>query len=131
MLTLRIPEPSAVSVAREALPILHELQARDQEWADERERQRRLRTSERGYDWQSYCRHGSFVGDPYGPDYMCGLCEDGISVREEALAIARVRVQNRLSAAEALFLLDRLGVFTRAEDELRDALTIRITQRLY
>ena len=24
-----------------------------------------------------YCKHGTFVGDPYGPDYMCGACEDG------------------------------------------------------
>lgn len=24
-----------------------------------------------------YCIHGTFIGDPYGPDYMCGLCEDG------------------------------------------------------
>ena len=24
-----------------------------------------------------YCKHGTYVGDPYGPDYMCGMCEDG------------------------------------------------------
>jgi len=24
-----------------------------------------------------YCRHGVFVGDPYGPDYMCPYCEMG------------------------------------------------------
>ena len=24
-----------------------------------------------------YCRHGVFVGDPYGADYMCGYCENG------------------------------------------------------
>lgn len=23
-----------------------------------------------------YCKHGTYVGDPYGPDYMCGMCED-------------------------------------------------------
>jgi hypothetical protein len=23
------------------------------------------------------CKHGRFVGDPYGPDYICGECEDG------------------------------------------------------
>jgi hypothetical protein len=24
-----------------------------------------------------YCRHGVFIGDPYGPDYLCGACESG------------------------------------------------------
>lgn len=28
------------------------------------------------------CKHGAFVGDPYGPDYMCGWCEMGISDKE-------------------------------------------------
>lgn len=23
------------------------------------------------------CKHGTFVGDPYGPDYLCGACECG------------------------------------------------------
>lgn len=26
---------------------------------------------------RQYCKHGTFIGDPYGPDYMCGKCEDG------------------------------------------------------
>ena len=24
-----------------------------------------------------YCKHGTFIGDPCGPDYICGLCEIG------------------------------------------------------
>jgi hypothetical protein len=24
---------------------------------------------------RQYCKHGTFVGDPYGPDYICGQCE--------------------------------------------------------
>ena len=24
------------------------------------------------------CKHGNYVGDQYGPDYICGQCEDGI-----------------------------------------------------
>ena len=36
----------------------------------------------------NYCKpHGVFVGDPYGPDYMCGLCESGLTkevTREQA-----------------------------------------------
>lgn len=23
------------------------------------------------------CKHGKYVGDAGGPDYICGLCEDG------------------------------------------------------
>lgn len=23
------------------------------------------------------CQHGTFIGSPWGPDYMCGLCEMG------------------------------------------------------
>ena len=26
---------------------------------------------------RNYCKHGTFIGDPYGPDYLCGKCEDG------------------------------------------------------
>lgn len=22
-----------------------------------------------------YCVHGTYIGDPYGPDYLCGACE--------------------------------------------------------
>lgn len=25
----------------------------------------------------NYCRHGQFIGNPYGADYMCGWCESG------------------------------------------------------
>lgn len=35
-------------------------------------------------DW-FYCQHGTFVGSAYGPDYLCGWCEDGISDYDYAL----------------------------------------------
>lgn len=28
-------------------------------------------------DYTRYCKHGANIGDPYGPDYLCGYCEDG------------------------------------------------------
>lgn len=28
------------------------------------------------YD-RRFCRHGTYVGNPYGADYLCGACEDG------------------------------------------------------
>jgi hypothetical protein len=24
---------------------------------------------------RQYCRHGVFIGDPFGPDYLCSACE--------------------------------------------------------
>jgi hypothetical protein len=26
----------------------------------------------------SYCKHGTYVGDPCGADFICGACEDGL-----------------------------------------------------
>jgi hypothetical protein len=34
----------------------------------------RLEREQEALDSQ-YCRHGVFVGDAFGPDYMCGRCE--------------------------------------------------------
>lgn len=31
-----------------------------------------------------YCKHGTFIGDPYGPDYMCWACEEGLTDEEWA-----------------------------------------------
>jgi hypothetical protein len=30
-------------------------------------------------DDRYYCKHGVFIGNPFGGDYMCGWCEDGVS----------------------------------------------------
>lgn len=38
-----------------------------------------------------YCQHGTFIGDPYGPDYMCGECEMGESEDERLIAIHRAK----------------------------------------
>lgn len=27
------------------------------------------------YQASLYCQHGTYIGDPYGPDYLCGACE--------------------------------------------------------
>lgn len=26
---------------------------------------------------ENYCPHGTYVGDAWGPDYLCGMCEEG------------------------------------------------------
>jgi hypothetical protein len=34
-------------------------------------------------DSSQYCKHGTFIGSWWGPDYMCGKCEDGVAVCED------------------------------------------------
>ena len=40
------------------------------------------------------CEHGTFIGSWWGPDYMCGACEDGISM-EDCLLEAVEHAQRR------------------------------------
>lgn len=47
-----------------------------------------------------YCEHGKYIGSPYGPDYLCQWCEDGVSAAEYA-AIMRERAIRDLREAEA------------------------------
>lgn len=44
------------------------------------------------HGWTSrnpYCKHGTYIGNPYGADYLCGYCEDGTTIHEMALYSAR------------------------------------------
>lgn len=29
-----------------------------------------------------YCKHGTFIGNPFGADYLCGFCEQGYTDSE-------------------------------------------------
>lgn len=29
----------------------------------------------RKHEASLYCKHGTYIGDPFGPDYLCGRCE--------------------------------------------------------
>ena len=71
----------------------------------ERSEQRRLESSHAAHEWDcacatcqqndalgydadvsdssQHCKHGTFVGSWWGPDYICGKCEDGIQVCED------------------------------------------------
>lgn len=31
-------------------------------------------------DPSQYCKHGTFIGSDWGPEYLCGRCEDGVGV---------------------------------------------------
>ena len=46
-----------------------------------------MTTTEVGYDGDTanpdqYCKHGTFTGSWWGPDYLCGWCEDGVSLED-------------------------------------------------
>jgi len=52
------------------------------------------------------CPHGVYTGDPYGPDFMCGFCEDGTSDEEYRAYHVYLDMESRLSWA-ACALSDR------------------------
>jgi hypothetical protein len=54
-----------------------------------------------------YCQHGTYIGSPGGPDYMCGWCEDGISVAEMRQSHAAQAERREVRRAESF---DRLVV---------------------
>ena len=39
-------------------------------------------------DSRQHCVHGTFIGSWWGPDYLCGWCEDGVSVHEMECILA-------------------------------------------
>ncbi len=81
-----------------------------------------------------YCIHGTFIGNPYGADYMCGWCEDGTPFAEYELCqtiysnrrIRKDTAQNTLATmfdaihgaiplipAQAFGVVDALAKFNR------------------
>jgi hypothetical protein len=64
------------------------------------------------FDWdrdapEQYCHHGTFIGSWWGPDVLCGFCEDGVTDEEYAMILETRRLQ---------------AVRDRARGELIDAL---------
>jgi hypothetical protein len=49
---------------------------------------------------EQYCQHGVNVGTWDGPDYMCGACEDGLSIYQYALYSAYDQMQRDRRAAQ-------------------------------
>lgn len=60
-----------------------------------------------------YCRHGTFIGNPYGADYMCGWCEMGEEPPTEAEQLEAAR--REVAAAD--------HQFERLAEALREYLT--------
>lgn len=95
-------------LAQFALPVLKRLKQRDAEYYEERQA---------AGGWSNYCIHGTYIGDPYGPDYLCGACEDpeSYSTYQEAIALARVQANIWNDAAGPLKELVRMRAITRDE----------------
>lgn len=68
-----------------AAQIHRQIQKDTAEWEQDRRRN----------GWTSrnpYCKHGTYIGDPYGADHLCMACEMGYSELEMALGSARSEV---------------------------------------
>jgi len=92
-----------------ALEAIKEIKQQQAEWNDER-----------ATGWLNYCQHGTYIGDPYGADYMCGACESGTSVYEIALAQAYERLRRERSMLSTSLLAvvlppDAAGLMCKAE----------------
>lgn len=66
-----------------------------------------------------HCVHGTYIGGPCGPDYLCGWCEDGIS-EQEYNAIMRARADQRRRYNEAYAALVDVAVPTYLTCKGRD-----------
>ena len=61
-------------------------------------------------DPSQYCRHGTFIGSWWGPDHMCGMCEDGSDYCENE---GCNRIVYRGDYEEAKRDFRRMGVYLR------------------
>lgn len=66
----------------------------------------------------NYCAHGNYVGDWSGPDYICGKCENGVTVQEEALEYGHATAM-RLNAAVTVARVLRNGGNLTADEYAR------------
>lgn len=124
-MNITVAEPTIPQVVRAALPVIKRLKAREIEY-----RADRLAAFARRENYV-YCVHGNYVGDPFGPDYMCGMCEDGIDIYTEAIETGRSIAQRQLTASTLVRKLHDLRVLDSGEDALADALIDRVLARLY
>lgn len=46
-----------------------------------------------------HCEHGTYIGHPGGPDYLCGWCEDGIPLDKFRQIMAEQTMRNALDRA--------------------------------
>lgn len=79
-----------------------------------------------------HCRHGTFVGNWAGPDYMCGYCEMGVTDEEYAAGIAwNERRQRRKHALKPKLveIINQVNAEARKPDR-NEAEVMRLVKRL-
>ena len=79
-------------------------------------------------DDSQYCQHGTFIGSWWGPDYLCGWCEDGISV-EEMHEIQAAQEKRRV--IDAIAKLEKLGEWLRPYPQLLTWYVTYVEQQAY
>lgn len=74
-----------------------------------------------------YCKHGTFIGNWAGPDYMCGPCEDGISDAEWA-EICKANEEHREAETGERMFWHALGDMCKAERAAKDLAQLTRTE---
>ncbi len=58
--------------------------------------------------WHMHCKHGTNIGHPWGRDYLCPMCEDGMSDKEYELRCL-IATQESILESYREILLNELG----------------------
>lgn len=61
-----------------------------------------------------YCKHGNYIGNWAGPDYLCGACEDGLSDSEWAEICKAQEAHREREMGERMFF-HALGAMSKME----------------
>jgi hypothetical protein len=54
-------------------------------------------------DARQYCKHGTWIGSWWGPDYMCGACEDGTTDRDYVIGCLKQEIRRQQEAIRRIF----------------------------
>lgn len=76
------------------------------------------------FDWDQsdesqYCKHGTFIGSWWGPDVLCGYCEDGTTDAEYREIMESRRHAALVTMANALVFVDVGRIASERRDSIR------------
>lgn len=54
-------------------------------------------------DPSQFCRHGTFIGSWWGPDYLCGDCEAGTTDRDYIMGSLHQRIRHHRAAIHSIY----------------------------
>ena len=109
-------------VALRALRILRDLQKQEREWQAEAEEY-----AKQGHR-PHYCIHGTNQWTDY--DNICGGCEEGLTLREQAIRMAHDELHTEMEAVNALATyIGKMRALGGTEDEVLE--TVNIWSTIY